>query len=65
MDDYHEFCDAHEVDIEEWHWYWSPNYISITKGRLVTSTPTPLTIITRVGAGPTLEGDGNGLIVSA
>jgi len=19
MDDYHEFCDAYEVDIEEWH----------------------------------------------
>jgi hypothetical protein len=21
MDDYHEFCDAHEADIEEWHRY--------------------------------------------
>jgi hypothetical protein len=40
MDDYHEFCDAHEVNIEEWHMYWSPNYFSITNGRLAASTPT-------------------------
>jgi hypothetical protein len=47
MDDYHEFCDAHEVNIEEWHMYWSPNYFSITKGQLVVSTPIQLTIIIR------------------
>ncbi len=47
MDDYHEFCDAHEADIKERHQYWLPNYFSITKGQLVASTPTPSTIITK------------------
>jgi hypothetical protein len=45
MDDYHKFYDAHEVNIEKWHWYWSPNYFSITKGQLVTLTLIQLTTI--------------------
>jgi len=66
MDDYHEFCDAHEANIEEWCRYWSPNYFSITKGRLATSTPTPSTTITGVSVGPSNHRDGgNGLIVRA
>jgi hypothetical protein len=32
MDDYHEFRHAHEIQIEEWILYWSPNYVSITRG---------------------------------
>jgi hypothetical protein len=42
-----------------------PNYFSITKGRLVASTPTPSTIIIGASAGPTPGGSGNGLIVKA
>jgi hypothetical protein len=66
MDDYHEFCDAHEVNIEEWHQYWLPNYFSITKGQLAMPTPTPLTTITRVGMGPSMPGGGSsGSIIRA
>ncbi len=32
MDDYLEFMHAHDIQIEEWWLYWSPNYVSITKG---------------------------------
>jgi hypothetical protein len=32
MGDYHEFKCAHEIEIEEWQLYWSPNFVSITKG---------------------------------
>jgi hypothetical protein len=31
MDDYYEFKCAHELELEEWQLYWSPNYVSITK----------------------------------
>ncbi len=66
MDDYHEFCDAHEVDIEKWRQNWLPNYFSITKGQLITLTPIPSTIIIGDGLGPsTLGGNGNDLIISA
>jgi hypothetical protein len=58
MDDYHEFCDAHEVDIEEWCQYWSPNYFSITKGQLVALTLTPSTTIIGVGVGLSTHGGG-------
>jgi hypothetical protein len=37
MDDYHEFKCAHEIQIEEWELYWSPNYVSITKGIMAPS----------------------------
>jgi hypothetical protein len=29
MDDDHEFHQVHEVEIKDWHWYWSPNYFFI------------------------------------
>jgi hypothetical protein len=29
LDDYHEFKRTHDVHIEEWKLYWSPNYVSI------------------------------------
>jgi len=37
MDDYHEFRCAHEIQIKEWQLYWSPNYVSITKGIMAPS----------------------------
>jgi hypothetical protein len=40
MDDYHEFKCAHEVSIEERCLYWSPNYVSITRGFKATSGAT-------------------------
>ncbi len=41
MDDYHEFKHAHEVWIEEWWLYWSPNYVSIIRGTIVVPSATP------------------------
>lgn len=35
MDDYH------EVWIEEWWLYWSPNYVSIIRGTIVVPNATP------------------------
>jgi hypothetical protein len=32
MDDYFEFMHAHDIQIEEWWLYWSPNYVYIIKG---------------------------------
>jgi hypothetical protein len=32
MDDYHEFMHAHEIQIEAWTLYWSPNYVFIISG---------------------------------
>jgi hypothetical protein len=32
MDDYHEFRHPHEIQIQEWLLYWSPNYVYIIKG---------------------------------
>jgi hypothetical protein len=37
MDDYHEFKHAHEIQIKDWSLYWSPNYVSITKGIVAPS----------------------------
>lgn len=43
-----------------------PNYFSITKGRLITLTPIPSTIIIGDSLGPsTFGGNGNDLIISA
>jgi hypothetical protein len=59
MDDYYEFKCAHEIQIEEWQLYWSPNYVSITKGIIAPSgamsTPSP-SLITRNGS---VNGSGN------
>jgi len=38
MDDYHEFRCAHDIQIDEWQLYWSPNYVSITKGIVAPSS---------------------------
>jgi hypothetical protein len=37
MDDYDEFRCAHEIQIEKWWLYWSPNYVSITNGIMAPS----------------------------
>jgi hypothetical protein len=37
MDDYHEFKHAHEIQIEEWWLYWSPNYVFVTMRIVVPS----------------------------
>jgi hypothetical protein len=33
----HEFKHAHDIQIEEWQLYWSPNYVSITMGIVAPS----------------------------
>jgi hypothetical protein len=37
MDDYHEFKHDHDIQIEEWWLYQSPNYVSITRGIMAPS----------------------------
>ncbi len=36
MDDYHEFWRDHVIEIEEWRQHWSPYYVSITHGGVVS-----------------------------
>jgi hypothetical protein len=36
MDDYHEFRRDHATEIEEWRQHWSPSYVSITHGGVVS-----------------------------
>jgi hypothetical protein len=44
MDDYHEFWRDHAVEIEAWKQHWSPSYVSITHGGVVSGgTITPST----------------------
>ncbi len=40
MDDYHEFRCAHDIQIDEWQLYQSPNYVSITRGIVAPSSAT-------------------------
>jgi hypothetical protein len=40
MDDYHEFSCAHDIQINKWRLYWSPNYVSITMGIVAPSGAT-------------------------
>jgi hypothetical protein len=40
MDDYHEFRCAHHIQIYKWWLYWSPNYVSITRGIAAPSSAT-------------------------
>jgi hypothetical protein len=40
MDDYYEFMHAHDIQIEEWWLYWSPNYVSIIRGIVAPSVAT-------------------------
>jgi uncharacterized membrane protein YgcG len=42
MDVYHEFRHAHEIQIEKWQLYWSPNYVYITKGIVAPSGATTI-----------------------
>ncbi len=43
MNNYHEFKHAHEIQIEKWQLYWSPNYVSMIRkivapsGAMITS----------------------------
>jgi hypothetical protein len=42
MDDYHEFRKDHAAEIEAWRQHWSPSYVSITQGGVVSGgTTTP------------------------
>jgi hypothetical protein len=44
MDDYHEFRRDHAIEIEEWKQHWSPSYVSISHGGVVSGgTTTPST----------------------
>jgi hypothetical protein len=43
MDDYHEFRRAHEIQIEEWQLYWSPNYVFIIR-RIVAPSGATITL---------------------
>jgi hypothetical protein len=44
MDDYYEFKHAHDIQIEEWWLYWSPNYVSIVRGIVAPSGATTFNI---------------------
>jgi hypothetical protein len=51
MDDYHEFQRDHVTEIEEWRQCWSPSYVSITHGGVVsggTTTPSTFSTSTQV-----------------
>jgi hypothetical protein len=51
MDDYHEFWKDHAVEIEAWKQHWSPSYVSITHGGVVsggTTTPSIPSMSTQV-----------------
>jgi hypothetical protein len=65
MDDYFEFKCAHEIHIEEWWLYWSPDYVSITSGLValvVTTTTLANTNLINgngnVGSSGSIEGSG-------
>jgi hypothetical protein len=61
MDDYHEFKCAHDIQIEEWQLYWSPNHVSITIGIMAPSGATTPSINLANGSGSAI---GNGAIGS-
>jgi hypothetical protein len=44
MDDYHEFRRDHAAEIETWRQHWSPSYVSITHGGVVSGGTTMLSI---------------------
>ncbi len=51
MDDYHEFQRDHAADIKAWRQHWSPTYVSITHGGVVsdgTTTSSTLSTSTQV-----------------
>ncbi len=56
MDDYHEFIHAHEIQIEEWQLYQSPNYVSITRGVVAPSGATTTPSISLTNASTNTNG---------
>ncbi len=55
MDDYHEFQRDHAIEIEEWRQHWSPSYVSITHGGVVSggiTTPSTPSTSTQVVSPP-------------
>jgi hypothetical protein len=55
MDDYHEFRRDHADEIEAWRHHWSPSYVSITHGDVVSGgTTTPSTPSTSTHVPPPL-----------
>jgi hypothetical protein len=59
MDDYHEFIRAHEVHIEEWRIYWSPNYLSIIEIPMVPTFVSILGVIAIIYSSGLVGGAGN------
>lgn len=59
MDEYHEFIHAHEVHIEEWQIYWSPNYVSIIEIPMVPTFVSILGVIAIVYSSGLVGGGGN------
>jgi hypothetical protein len=45
MDDYHEFQKDHVVEIKAWRQHWSPSYVSITHGGVVSGGITTLSTL--------------------
>jgi hypothetical protein len=58
MNDYHEFKSAHEIQIEEWWLYWSPNYVSITKGIVAPNGATTILDISLASGSENASGNG-------
>jgi hypothetical protein len=64
VDDHHDFIHAHEVHIEEWQIYWSPNYVFIIEIPTVPTFVSILGVIAivyssgLVGGGGNVNGDG-------
>jgi hypothetical protein len=57
MDDYHEFKHAHEIQIEECRLYWSPSYVSITRGIVAPSGAT-ITLNNSISGNGSASGNG-------
>ncbi len=56
--DYHEFKRAHEIQIEKWWLYWSPDYVSITKGIMAPSGVTTTLGISSTSGSKNASGNG-------
>jgi hypothetical protein len=58
MDDYHEFRRDHAVEIKEWRQHWSPSYLFITHGGVVsggTTMPSTFSMSTHVVPPPSFN----------
>ncbi len=58
MDDYYEFKCVHEIQIKEWQFYWSPNYVFITKGIVAPSGATATLSINLASGNGNTSGNG-------